>query len=219
MAPALTPARARAFYDRFGTGQDRQAFYEDAATRDLVDHLGLDDVHAVLEFGCGTGRFAATLLSQHLGPETTYSALDSSATMVDLAKARLAPWRDRVEIGLSDGGMTLSFADSQFDCFISTYVLDLLSEADINALLAETHRVLTPGGRLGLVGLTPGRGPVTRLVSSLAAAIHAIAPQLLGGCRPMEIRKFLPESTWRLSYHGVVSAWAITSQVIVARAH
>jgi ubiquinone/menaquinone biosynthesis C-methylase UbiE len=219
VAPALTPAQARAFYDRFGSGQDRQAFYEDAPTRDLVDHLELDDVRAVLEFGCGTGRFAATLLAQHLRPETTYSALDSSTTMIDLAKARLAPWRDRVEIGLSDGGMTLPFTESHFDCFISTYVLDLLSEADINALLAEAHRVLTPGGRLGLVGLTPGRGPATRIVSHLAAAIHAIAPQLLGGCRPVDIRPFLPESVWRLSYHGVVSAWAITSQIIVARAH
>ena len=48
--------QARAFYDRFGARQDRQAFYEDAFER----------ARGVPEFGCGTGRFAEVLVAERL---------------------------------------------------------------------------------------------------------------------------------------------------------
>ena len=56
----------RAFYDRFGGKQDWQRFYEDPALRDLICHGSFDEAHAVVEFGCGTGRLAEHLLRDYL---------------------------------------------------------------------------------------------------------------------------------------------------------
>ena len=68
----LTREKVRAFYDRFGALQDRQGFYEDIATRDLVTHANFEQARAVFEFGCGTGRFAADLLSHRLAENSSY---------------------------------------------------------------------------------------------------------------------------------------------------
>ncbi len=60
----LTRERARVFYNRLGGRQDSQAYYEDPATNDLVAHAAFGEAQAVVEFGCGTGRFAEQLLDE-----------------------------------------------------------------------------------------------------------------------------------------------------------
>ncbi len=217
MARTLSHHQARAVYDRIGAGQDRQGFYEDAAVADLIAHLGLDDARAVLEFGCGTGRLAATLLAAHLGPDCRYLALDSSPTMARLAQGKLAPWAGRAEVRLSDGSMELGVGAGEFDRFLSAYVLDLLSEVDIGLVVAEAHRVLAADGRLGLVGLTSGRTPLARLVSGLWRTVHRLEPRLVGGCRPLELTEFLAADRWHIEHHNVVSPWGISSEIVVAR--
>ena len=98
MAPILTPKEAKAFYDRLGARQDWQGFYENPARRDLVAHAGFETAAAVFEFGCGTGRFAAQLLGDHLPGHCSYAAVDVSGPMVGLARRHLAPWRDRARV-------------------------------------------------------------------------------------------------------------------------
>ena len=53
----LSSAQAERFYDRFGKKLDSQTFYEAPALNDLAAHLDLETCRAVLEFGCGTGRW------------------------------------------------------------------------------------------------------------------------------------------------------------------
>lgn len=197
MATMLSHRESRAVYDRIGGRQDWQAFYERPATADLIAHLALDRAHAVLEFGCGTGALAAALLSEHLSAECRYLALDSSPVMARLATARLEPWGARAEVRLSDGSLRLEAADRSFDRLLSAYVLDLLSADDIALLLTEAHRVLAPDGRLGLVGLTGGRGPVSGLVSRLWTGLHRVNPRLVGGCRPIAAQAYLAPGGWR----------------------
>ena len=157
----LSHAEARAVYDRFGARQDRQSFYEDEAIADLLDHLALGEARAIVEFGCGTGRLAKTLLDEHLPPTAHYVGIDSSTTMVTLAGERLAPYGARAKILHTTGDMQLDLAANAFDRYVSTYVLDLLSEEDIAALLAEAQRILAPGGLLGVASLTHGNTLVT----------------------------------------------------------
>ena len=216
MAPILTPKEAKAFYDRLGARQDWQGFYENPARRDLVAHAGFETAAAVFEFGCGTGRFAAQLLGDHLPGHCSYAAVDVSGTMVGLARRHLAPWRDRARVDQASGSMKLDAADGAFDRFVTTYVLDLLSDADIQELLAEAHRVLGPDGRLCLVGLTHGRGAVTSLLSRLWMWLHARRPALLGGCRPIALGSYLDPGHWRIAHHRVCTAFAISSEVVVA---
>lgn len=212
----LTHDEARRFYDRFGAMQDSHGFYEKRALTVLENHLELERARAVVELGCGTGRFAASLLRESLPPDATYLGLDVSGTMVDLARRRLAEFAPRGEVHHTDGSPRIEAPDAAFDRFVSTYVLDLLSPEDIRAVLAEARRVLEPSGLLGLVGLTFGEGRGARAVSWLWEQVYRLRPSLVGGCRPLEILSFLPSADWKVRHRGVVAPYAIASGIVVA---
>ena len=213
----LTHDQAASFYDKLGAGLDTQAFYENAPVHELLIHLRMKDCRAVLEFGCGTGRLATELFESFLSPQATYLGLDISRIMVNLAKARLEPWSGRALVRQSDGNTHIEAAENTFDRFICTYVLDLLSDNDICAVLGEAHRVLTPDGLLGLVSLTNGPTAVSRFISATWRSLHAMSPWLVGGCRPIVIESFLRRSAWVIEYANVVSRFGIPSEIIVAR--
>jgi SAM-dependent methyltransferase len=216
MARVLTADQAKAFYDRFGARQDGQAFYEDPAADRLVAHADFAEAGAVFEFGCGTGRFAARLLADHLAAGCTYSGVDLSPTMVGLARARLEPWGGRARVRPSDGAMTVDAAGAAFDRFVCAYVLDLLGPGDIRRLLAEAHRVLAPGGLLCIIGLTFGATWPARLVTIAWCLVHRLRPRLVGGCRPIRVADYLEAASWEIRHHGVVTGYAISSEVLVA---
>lgn len=89
MARLFSHREAARFYDLLGAGLDTQAFYENAALDDLVAHLNLTTSRSVVEFGAGTGRLAAELLSAHLPADAIYFGLDVSTVMVRLESAQL----------------------------------------------------------------------------------------------------------------------------------
>ncbi len=216
MERTFTAAQAKAFYDRFGTKQYAQGFYEDRALENLTSHAAFRAASSVFEFGCGTGRFTERLLTEVLPPDARYVGVHISPTMAHLARERLRRWPDRAEVRLSDGSAKLSAPDASFDRFVSNYVLDLLSKNDIPEVMAEAARILSKEGLLCLVSLTDGREPLSRLVSSAWKHVHALRPQLVGGCRPIRLLDFLPTNEWRITHREVVSAFGISSEVVVA---
>jgi len=159
---ALSHREAKTFYDRFGSKQDLQRFYEDPAIEVLLRHGEFAKATAVVELGCGTGRLAARLLQDHLPAEATYLGLDISPTMIALTEERIAPWAGRARVRLTEGRPELPLQDGSQDRFLSTYVLDLLSEEEIGASLREARRVLVPNGRLCLASLTFGQTSMSR---------------------------------------------------------
>lgn len=216
MARTLTPAEARAFYDRLGARQDWQAFYENPAIETLIAHAHFSDAHAVCEFGCGTGRLARRLLAHHLSPSATYLGLDISATMVELTRQRLAPWPGRARVAQTDGAPRIPAGDADFDRVVSTYVLDLLSDADIETLVAEAHRVLALSGRLCLVSLTCGHTPLSRLITGVWRRVHAWRPTLVGGCRPLALMDHVTGPKWRVRHRSISTSFGISSEIVVA---
>jgi ubiquinone/menaquinone biosynthesis C-methylase UbiE len=212
----LSRERARRVYDRIGARQDTQAFYEDRATDLIIRHGELPTAQHVFEFGCGTGRFAHRLLSEHLSPDATYKAIDISPKMVDLARDRLAPFAPRAEVALSDGAPPSQEAPASFDRFISTFVFDLLSQDDITAVLREAHRMLRPGGLLCLSSLSTGSGPASRLVARIWSGVHRLSPVLVAGCRPLELLDDLSSADWKVRHHLRLAPYALPSEVIVA---
>jgi SAM-dependent methyltransferase len=182
----------------------------------LIAHASFDNAQAVFEFGCGTGAFAERLLASHLSPQACYVAVDSSTTMIRLAQARLARFGSRVTVEQTDGSLQFAAASGLYDRFVSTYVADLLSDFDIALLLSEAHRLLIPEGHLCLVSLTHGATEVARLVTGLWTRVHAQWPALVGGCRPLSLRPWLPVTHWQVGYRNVVTAFGIPSEVIIA---
>lgn len=212
----LSHEQARAFYDWFGARQDSQRFYEDRAVTDLITHAVLDGADGVFEFGCGTGRLAERLLLDYLPSNCRYRGVDISATMVRLARERLAQWGERVSVEQTSGSPIIAAPDASFDRFIAAYVLDLLSEQDIRSLLAEAHRVLEPGGLLCTVGLTRGRTLPAKIGGALWHVVFRLNPKLVGGCRAVVVRDFLSDGHWSVHHSNVITRFGISSEVLVA---
>lgn len=153
-ARAFSHAEAKRYYDRLGSLLDTQLIFEGPALKVLLTRGCFDRASAVFEFGCGTGRFAQRLLSEALADRARYVGVDISATMVRLASERVRQWGPRAEIRLVDASPETDDPPGSFDRFVSTYVVDLLSEDDIRAVIAEAGRLLERGGLLCLASLT-----------------------------------------------------------------
>lgn len=216
MSNTLSHAEVRAFYDRFGMKQDRQPFEEDAIAR-LLEIGRFSTAQSVLEFGCGTGKAAVNILRNRLPASATYTGIDASSTMVGITRERLAPFGSRASVQQSDGAMQLPFANASFDRFLSSYVLDLLSEADIAQLVAEARRVLVPGGLLVVTSLTHGRRLHEKLIEQVWMTGFRIRPNLVGGCRPIRIHQFVPpHKGWTHLHNETVTQLGFCSELLVA---
>jgi ubiquinone/menaquinone biosynthesis C-methylase UbiE len=211
----LSSFEARAYYDNFGKKQDSQGFYEDPALYDLIAHTNLKDAEAVFEFGCGTGKFAALLLKEHLRSSATYFGCDVSSVMVELATQRILPYAERAKVVRSDGAIHFQLSDHSVDRVICNYVLDILSEQDMRLVFDEAHRVLKLGGKLCLVSLTKGVTLLSRIVSSLWEAVFHLRASLVGGCRPICLESYVGQEYWQIEYQKVMIAFGVPSEVLI----
>jgi SAM-dependent methyltransferase len=136
------------------------AFYdwENARTfgrRDVAFWRGLAKQAAgpVLELGCGTGRVLTPI--GRTGVQVV--GLDRSAPMLDRARARARKLPRPARPLIIRGDIrSLPFAPRRFGVVIAAYGLlqSLLNDRDLDTVLAEARRVLTPGGTFG-VDLVP----------------------------------------------------------------
>jgi SAM-dependent methyltransferase len=205
------------YYDRIGRGQDTQRFYEDPATNLLLELGAYDRASAVVELGCGTGRFAAKLLEGRLPTGATYRGFELSERMTRIAADRLRPWSGRAAAAHIDGEPPLPLETGSADRFIANYVLDLMRRSGARRWLDEAHRVLGADGLLCLVSITPGTGRLSRFASETWTRIWRRRPMLVGGCRPIELTQLLEEALWTIVQRRVVTAWLVSSEVVVAR--
>lgn len=211
----LSRTQARDFYDRFGLKQDSQSFYEDRALDNMLAHAALDQAEHIFEFGCGTGRLACRLFTDYLQNNASYYGVDISAIMVGIARQRLTDYAPRAEVIQSEGELHFDLPDASQDRFVSTYVLDLLADPDIEILLREAHRLLRPQGRLCLVSLSRGYSPVSSLVAGVWALIYRLHARLVGGCRPLALSTYIQHDQWDVLHHLQLSQFAIPSEVLI----
>ncbi|MBU2712206.1 class I SAM-dependent methyltransferase [Zooshikella harenae] len=211
----LEYSAARAYYDRFGEMQDRQGFYEDPALNELIAHASFHDAQSVFEFGCGTGKFADWILKNHLPSSARYLGCDISPVMVGLAKKRLEAYGERAKVILSDGTVRFPLPDHSVDHIVSSYVLDILSEEDIQRFLSESRRVVSFRGKICLASLTRGVTIPSRIVSSLWMIIFRMHPSIVGGCRPIHIESYIDKKQWQLEHQRVLTPFGVSSEVLI----
>jgi hypothetical protein len=120
-------------------------------------------------------------------------------------------------VELTDGSAPDDEPAASCDRFVSNYVLDLLSEEDVAAVIRAAHRMLAPGGLLCLVGLSTGSGRLSRFVARVWSGLHAFRPALVGGCRPLELLSWVGPPDWEIERCERVSPFGVTSEVVVAR--
>ena len=97
-----------------------------------LDGLGIAAPARVLDVGTGTGQAAGILAEKY--PAARIDAVDASARMIELARAK--PELQRVRFTVSDGAR-VPYEDASFDLAVSLLVQPFED---------ELHRVLAPGG-------------------------------------------------------------------------
>ena len=127
----------------------------------LVDAAGLRAGDRLLDVGCGYGRVARALIAR-LGPEGSYEGFDASAEAVDWCARRYAARHPRFRFTHLDvanaaynpGGRVparsaeFPCGDARFDVVLVASVFTHLLADGTDRYLAESARVLRPGGRL-----------------------------------------------------------------------
>jgi len=212
----LTPEQASRVYDRIGRLQDWQAVYEGRAIREVIRLGSFDSAKSIFEFGCGTGAFAARLLKNCLPPACRYVGIDVSPRMVRLATSRLKTWAGRTSVGLSNGSPRVHEPDGAFDRFVSNYVFDLLAPEYAAAIISEAHRVLSSCGKLCLVSLGCGTSGLSRIATVLWERVWRLKPELVGGCRPVDLSSLLMPGQWSIDHRRKFVSFGVASEVIVA---
>jgi ubiquinone/menaquinone biosynthesis C-methylase UbiE len=147
--------KAGRFYDRISRSYDwLGGFFERRPAGKALQHLKIQSGEAVLEIGSGAG-YCLKLIASSVGRSGKVFSIDLSAGMIHQAGKRLAhsSLSDRVELCRGDAAW-LPFADTTFDAVFLSFTLELFDTPEIPEVLAEIKRVLKPGGRLGLVGLS-----------------------------------------------------------------
>jgi ubiquinone/menaquinone biosynthesis C-methylase UbiE len=127
----------------------------------------------VLEIGFGTGLN----LPHYPAHVRQITVVEPNPGMKRLAQRRIRQSAIAVDQHVL-GGERLPFADSAFDCVVSTFTLCSIDA--VQQALAEVHRVLRPGGRFLFLehGLSPEPG-----VQRWQRRLNWLEQQLADGCR------------------------------------
>jgi SAM-dependent methyltransferase len=118
------------------------------AAEELVAATGIQSFHRVLEVGAGVGN--AARIAARLGAVVTAS--DFAPSMVEAGRALSAAEGLAVE-WLEADIEDLPLPDASFDVVLSTFGIECAPR--VGVAVGELHRVLRPGGTLGLTQWTP----------------------------------------------------------------
>jgi SAM-dependent methyltransferase len=120
----------------------------DAVASKLVERVGVDSTHAVLDVATGTGNVA--LLAAEAGART--AGLDLTPELFDTARRRAERLGVEIEWVAGDAE-ELPFADGSFDRVFSAFGVQFAPRHAVVA--AELLRVARPGGAIALANWTP----------------------------------------------------------------
>ena len=205
--PTLSRAEAREVYDGFALkghigGKDASSGYGGPAVQALLAMAAFSDASSVVDFGCGQGKLAELVMSNHGG--IRWHGIDQSPLMIERASERLLPFRDRVDLQLLQDGKPAqaNVEPGSVDRFVSTYCLDLLSEKDMFGVLDAAQRCLHPQrGLLLLAGITWGyrSGSVKCFFMTLLwEVLYRVTRRTVGGCRPQRLEPYLEAAGWEV---------------------
>jgi demethylmenaquinone methyltransferase / 2-methoxy-6-polyprenyl-1,4-benzoquinol methylase len=201
--PKLYDGLAR-FYDTWGN------LTESRARKRAFVLAAVQDGQDILEVAVGTGLVFLDVVRAN--PSGRNAGIDLSPGMLAKAKKRLRA-SGCTNYELSTGtAFEIDEEAASFDTLLNSYMFDLIDERDWPRILSEFRRVLRPGGRLVLVGMTRGE----RFGSGIYERLYRLSPRLMGGCRGVQLAGPLEESGFVIESRSYVQQMLFPSEVILA---
>jgi ubiquinone/menaquinone biosynthesis C-methylase UbiE len=185
-----------------------------AESRGHTRALQIADVkpaESVVEIGIGTGKF----FRKWVEPNNLkrYVGVERSAAMLSRARRVMRSCGSKAYALCRADARNLPLSSHIFDVAVSCYMLDMLAENDILEALKEFRRVLRPAGRLLLLNM----GTQSPFLNRFWMWLHAHAPALVGGCRPVPICKLLSEAGWQVDHREDITQGGFHSVLVLAR--
>jgi ubiquinone/menaquinone biosynthesis C-methylase UbiE len=140
-----------------------------SAYRALVDQAELYDGAQVLEIGCGTGNL--TLMAKRAEPGADVTGMDPDPRA--LARARKKARRLSGLCFEQGYAQKLRYGDGSFDRVLSSMMLHHLDPDAKAAAMAETFRVLRPGGSVHIVDMVGHRRAAAHEVDVIPDLLRA----------------------------------------------
>jgi demethylmenaquinone methyltransferase/2-methoxy-6-polyprenyl-1,4-benzoquinol methylase len=191
-----TKGETKAFYNKISKVYDLLADQsEEPVRRAGLEQLSARPGEKVLEIGFGTGH-CLVALAQAVGSAGKVYGIDLSDEMLKIADENLekAGLADRAELICGDAE-ELPYAAESLDAIFMSFALELFDTPKIPKVLAECKRVLRPGGRIVVVGVSKeGEGGV---IVQVFEWTHKHFPNLMD-CRPIFVRKVLEAAGFRI---------------------
>lgn len=178
-----------------------------------LEMLAAREAESVLEIGCGTGKALFELCAQ-VGALHQVHGIDLSPGMLRQSYTRLtkAGLHDRVTL-LEGDGSQLPYRDACFEAVFLSFTLELFDTPEIPLVLAECQRVLTSGGRIGVVAMLNDGHP--SWIVRLYEWFHTHLPAYVD-CRPIDAHELIQTAGFCVEKHQIKSMWGLPVELVVA---
>ena len=188
--------QTRAFYNKISKVYDLLSERSEGPMRRAgLDLLKPADGETILELGFGTGH-CIVQLARAVGLRGKVLGVDLSEQMVKLARKHLATAGFAKRAVLRQGDAAhLPYAAGGVDGVFMSFTLELFDTPEIPKILAECRRVLRPGGRIVVVGMSK-QGSREPLVPVFEWA-HKHFPNFID-CRPIYVREALENANFKI---------------------
>jgi ubiquinone/menaquinone biosynthesis C-methylase UbiE len=183
---------------------------ESKAKERALQLAALSGREKALEVGVGTGLLFVNLVKAL--PQGHALGVDRTEAMLAQARARMGAGEGANFRLVQGDARSLPVESASVDVSFCCYLLDLLSEEDIVAVLREMKRVTKAGGKIILANMTHAKNPLHSGYSLLGR----ISPKLFGGCRPINTTPFLERAGLKLQHQEYLTQSGFPSEVTVA---
>ena len=211
--PATLAAQTRRVYDRVAAFYPLSTmFFHSRAHRCALEASGLRSGMRVLEVATGSGEMFRRILHANSGGSTI--GVDLSPNMAartqKIARHRFPGARAHCQ---AVDARHMPFRPEAFDAVFCCYLLELLSNDDIEHTLREFQRVLCRGGRLTLVLI----GQNTAAFNAAYKMAGRMAPAFWGRQVEQRIPALIQSAKFEIIEDRTVRQTFYPSRVLVAR--
>ena len=150
--------------------------------RRLVEQMGIEEGHRILDIGCGTATL--TILIKRTYPDAEIIGIDIDPKILEIA--RLKVQKAGMDIRLDQGSIfELPYADNSFDRTASSLVIHHITHENKVRAFKEIFRILKPGGEMHIADFGKSQNAIMYLISSFLGLfedtsdnIHGLLPQM-----------------------------------------